>query len=1066
MKSNEERLRFKNHFFKLGQGRIIPLDKTDYWCYYWLFPETSNDIFELLTANDIQTIRDQNLLSFLLLIRVLCTKLIDLTNLENFPHTYPNCTLEALNCIRFLTKLLPFLYELPNYTDDLEDFLFWQESFDPHQLISTDFKLTPPTDKDKLLGPKFLKALVDLLFIKGFTLEASDASKSQLKPENGNAVFTVWEPGIGTTSKYHKTNLILDINRATVLKLMLTVVSTSFYSAPSNVVSKGSKFLTLLVTTTPRIELLTLVCSLINLTCRSARSTPAENSLFYSQVPLTKARHLCVTYSIQLLTVMIVYPLPSSVHTSFLTELNLISTPKPYNLARLYVGKLHKENELMFLASYLLNILRVPLQSSKDSESSKFMLNIKGIQPSLWATETIMLLWELFQCNKAFRSVVGARYIQEIVIILLFYIFTYHDNHTHRNLVRISSYFILHMSADDQLMKPLVHPISAAFYESLPNNFKLSIRPGTPREFVIIQIVTILTTITPSEKESLYAVKNISTITPSQVHKKHANDLLAATLVEIFYNLIPIVDETLPFNDIPIKKLSNSNPGGGLSYTACSSISQLITKFSSKAFLMESPFHGDMLALIFRAICTAAIKLPKASRMILFSMLKNEKIYDAVWNTIFSLDTVSFSGNKLNSIKDEENEEDDTASVTESLQANTTIASDNDLDSNFGDSLSRVETRRSDQLSINSPTPKLGHDITESQFIQSLNQPGSGRNSVISLPNTPTFDPQDIFEAKEESDEEADAIEAALRPKPPTGMSQKKREKLPKDSPIPRTWGGNDALRIILTILIPNLKLSLKEVWSSKEGPSVDSYLLVKHIESTDFDLLIKEYKSQINYDFLPTTPFEPLKFTWSHLSLGWYISLLNGRIYNSVENVNSHVSGAGNIMSNLSSSLASFSKFTSGWSNLTKATTSKADMGNDSPEVLAWVTNNISSVNNWSHTAIKLFKIEFSPRDSFFPIDTKGFGIGNNQSAPGTPGTPGGMNDMANSLVRRFSDFRLNNTGRTTPTLGSIGSFTPIDENEPNLGKYGKRNSVTSLHSLNAMNRSRTSTPRNSISM
>lgn len=1059
MKSNEERLRFKNHFFKLGQGRIIPLDKTDYWSVYWTFPETSNDIFELLTAHDIQTIRDQNIASFLLLIRILCTKLIDLADVENFPHTHPNCSLEALNCCRFLTRLLPFLYELPKYTQDIEDFLFWQESFDTHRIVSNDFKSVPASDKDKLLGPKFLRTLVNLLFIRGFTIESPDGP--QAKPENGlsNVIFSVWEPGIGTTSKYHKPHLIIDTNRATVLKLILTVTSTSFYSAPSNVVSRGSKFLTLLVTTTPRIELLTLVCSLINLTCRSARSSSSENSLYYSQVPLTKARHLCVTYSIQLLTTMIVYPLPSSVHTAFLVDLNLISTPKPYNLARLYVGKLHKENELMFLASYLLNILRTPLQSAKDSETSKFTLNIKGIQPSLWATETIMLFWELFQCNKSFRTMVGARYIQEIVITLIFYIFTYHDNQTHRNLVRIASYFILHMSADDQLMKPLVHPINATFYESLPNNFKLNLRPGTAREFAIIQIVTILTNITPSEVESSYAVKNHnSPLLPAQAQKRRANDLLAATLVEIFYNLVPIVDPELAYNDVPLRKLSNCNPGGGLSYAACSAITQLIIKFSSKSFLMESPFHGDMLALIFRSICTAAIKQPKPSRMLLFSMLKNEKIYDNVWNTIFSLDNVSFSGSKLNSIKDEENEEDDTVSIADSI--NTSGITDHDLDS-LGDSLSRVESRRSDQLSINNPTPIIGHDITESQFIHSLQQADTSR--PVSLPNTPTFEPQDISALNDEVDEEDEAIDAALRPKPPTGMSQKKRDKLPKDASIPRTWGGNNALRIILTILIPNLKLSLKEVWSSKEGPSIDSYLLVKQIESTDFELLTQEYKSQINYDFLPSTPFEPLKFTWSHLSLGWYISLLNGRIFNAVENVNAHVNGAGNIMSNLSSSLASFSKFTSGWSNLTKTTTTtKVDTGNDSPEVLAWVMNNLTNVNNWSHTDIKLFKIEFSNRESFFPIDTTGFGISTNQSAPGTPR---GMNDMANSLVRRFSDFRLNNSART-PTLGSANTFTQIDENEPNMGKYGKRNSVTSLHSLNALNRSRTNTPRSSISM
>jgi len=296
-------------------------------------------------------------------------------------------------------------------------------------------------------------------------------------------------------------------------------------------------------------------------------------------------------------------------------------------------------------------------------------------------------------------------------------------------------------------------------------------------------------------------------------------------------------------------------------------------------------------------------------------------------------------------------------------------------------------------------------------------------------------------------------------------MSQKARDKLPKESPLKRSWGGNDSLRIILTIIIPHLKLTLKEIWSSREGPSIDSFLLVKYIESTDFDKLIQENKGQLNYDFLPTTPLDPLKFNWSHLSLGWYMSLLFGNIYNAGENVKVFTGNKNKIMKNFSSTLVSFSKFTSGWTGLNKQAPGTGSVSNESDVVTSWVGSAVTNTNPWAYTSIKLFKIEPIANEGFFgSANTKTV---NNIMA--SPSTPNGVNDMANTLARKFSDFRIrNNSSSSISSMHSANSIlnTPIDEQEAYFGKYVPRNSVSSLHSLNTLNRSRTNTPRNSVCM
>ena len=942
MKTTEDKLRFKNHFFKLGQSRIIPSHKTEFYQVFWTDPESSNDIYELLTPYDIKTIRDQNRINFIILIRVLCYKIVEVSEVSVFNQR------EILNCVRFLTKLLPILYETPNY-HELESKIFWDPSFDPLQFIkpTTILKRIDESQasegSDVILGSALLNGLVSLLFVKDFTIASNSA---------------IWEPGIGSSSKYSPPNTIHDSNRAEILKLLLTLISTTFYKPPSQIIASGSRFVTVLVTCIPRVKLLTLVCSLLNLVCRTSRD---EKSLIFPNSKFTEVRYLSITYAIQLISIMIAYPIPSNENVKFLTDLNLISS-KPHNLVRLYMGKLHKEAELSFVTSSLLNILKSPLSTA--NEGSFFKSNN---QPSLWSIEVVILIWELLQCNKNFRKVIHQRHINELTILLIYYIETYQEVPKYKNLVQICCYLLLYISSDLSEANLLFEPIPK-FYETLPTTFKLNPGPVTTRDFLVTVICNMLS-------------NNITT-----------KSRVSSTLVEILYNLIPAVSSTnLDLPQDPTKKLNNHNPSGGLSYSTCFAITSLLSQFSSRTFLLENSFNLDLLALIFTALATAIIKHPKPSRMLLFSILKNEKIYNELWTIIYSFDSEYFCG--------------DTLKFGEKVK---------------GDGKDGEEDASEDDLV--SPTPS---NDTEA--------PSKPESSVDS--------------------EEIKAIEDALRPKLPTGMTERKREKFLKESPLNRTWGGNQSLRVILTIIIPHLKVSLKYLWSSRNGSNIDSLVLVKHIEQIDFDPIVSEHKGQINYDFLPTTPFESLKFSWTYLSLGWYMSILYGEVYNSVDNVKVFTGNNNKIMRNISTSIASVSKFTSGWTSFINKGVSQPEANEASVD---YVENSLTNINVWAQTSIKLFRIEASPGEGFFGSINK---IANQD----TPGIPGGVNDMANTLVRRISDFRLNNNSRASL---SSGLTTPVEEQESMFGKSKPRNSVTSLQSFNTLNRTRSNTPRNSISV
>lgn len=984
MKTPEEKIQFKNHFFKLGQGRVMPLSDAKFWLVFWTAPHGISDIFDLLTPYDIQTVRDQNLPNFLLLVRILSTKVVELAN-----DLTPKHHAQLINCLRFLARVLPFTFELPNYSAFIEPRLFWSSRFDP-----LDFSLpnnTPAmatlasglsTEGPELLAYKLTTSLVELLFVKDFTVGKES---------------TLWEPGIGGPGKPQTPEPIFDANRTEVLRLILVLMSFSFYQKPSEVIHEGSRFATLLVTTLPRTLFVNLVCSLLNIACRSARKQKGDSGLETTDLSFLELRYTCVKLSMQLLASMFVYPMPTKKNVMFLQEHNLSDTKKPVNMVRLFFGKLSKESELSFIGSHLLGLVRVTAPQNNNDQRRAW----SKARASPLALEAIIILWELLQCNKQLRSSFADRIIPKLVPTLLYYVFAFHDVALHSNLVKVSAYFLLYISSQENWVEYLVLPMPESSIEILPAEFRVKGFTST-RDFLVIQTCQILSVLTPV---SGTRYSNLPT---------DLQNFLLPTLVEILYNVIPVVNEEVMATDDSTKSMSNINPSGGLSYQACISLTQVLVQFLSKQFILEAPRNAEMLALILRAVCCAATKYPTASRMLLFSFFKNEKTYDTMWNIIYSLENEYFSGESLkllNVQEDDENADNDTESLSRWTETPKLGMFDN--------------TKSPDQFSIDSPN--LG-ESNMNDFKSSLN------SSVASL----------VLDKSDTNDEEERELEVALRPQPPAGMSDKAKEKFPQETPINRSWGGNDALRIIVTVLIPHLKELLGDISLKQDQIKLDNFLIVKQIEHSNFEEVVQKHKSQLNYDFLPHSPVDKLLFSWSHLSLGWYTSVLYEEVLNSTENMQAFMGSESSFMKGVSSSLAVFSKFASSWTGLGGATAT--DVPEDATK--EYVVQGLSLVNVWKGTNLKLFrsKLENDKLGNAF-----GLKFGSNA----------GVGDLTNSLVRRFSDFRTNSRA----SVGSINSVPSTLEDVPEGLRLSKRNSVSSLHTLNTLNRSRSNTPRNSIS-
>jgi hypothetical protein len=171
-----------------------------YWLSFWELPESADDVFTLFSAADIRRTRDKHLENLETLILAITSRLFALRNHPAFPDPEAAPDREALNCIRILTRLIPFIYE-SEPLEGWEDKFFWgvrrkrltRESpssggseviFDetnPEAAVPEEYEDAPP------LMEELVDCLIDLLFYQGFTLPpAAGSGKSKV-------TYAIWQ---------------------------------------------------------------------------------------------------------------------------------------------------------------------------------------------------------------------------------------------------------------------------------------------------------------------------------------------------------------------------------------------------------------------------------------------------------------------------------------------------------------------------------------------------------------------------------------------------------------------------------------------------------------------------------------------------------------------------------------------------------------------------------------------------------------------------------------------------------------------------------------------------------
>ncbi|MBE7180997.1 MAG: hypothetical protein INR71_07275, partial [Terriglobus roseus] len=314
----------------------------------------------------------------------------------------------------------------------------------------------PEFEDAKPLAEELIDTLVDLLFFSDFTLPKSPA------PGRNKVTWAIWHTGVGCNTPLPSSREN-ESNRAELLRLLLALCSKSMYMTPNVLPVKGVRALTYLATCPDKQTVLSLLCSLLN---TALKYNPASWRVPYDHVVFRDSRQALVTYCLQTLLALLLYPVPEPARG-----------PNPRNNFRFFLGRLHRPQDFQFLVDGMNRILSQPLQATASY--------LPGSTKSLpWAPEMIMLFWETLQCNRRFRSfIIDTERAHDFVVLILFYALTHRNDPAKHGVIRMCVFVLQTMSVEPNFGASLNKPFEGQ--DTLPTSIRIPNFHGSYADYLI-----------------------------------------------------------------------------------------------------------------------------------------------------------------------------------------------------------------------------------------------------------------------------------------------------------------------------------------------------------------------------------------------------------------------------------------------------------------------------------------------------------------------------------------------------------------------------------------------------
>lgn len=336
---------------------------------------------KLITHQELRFINNVNPTNFTNLLRFTALKIHLLSNcLDTGSTTHLEQQLvQLLVCTRILTKIMPIYLEKKHRTD-----IFWTRDCGKifgELVVSPDEDSTAASTIQPLppLGALLIKACTRLLFVEGFTLPSSGSAGSMTK--------LLWENGVSTQDfSYHAQTPKVDSNRLEIINLLLALCSSDLYQTGDSVLNGsghaggGNKFLYYLSMLSPEYDIICLVASIVNLTCRycsnyhEETTNPYQNFGFKNsqQQQLSSLRLSLVQSSLQLLNIMCFNCWKRKEMLTFALSLKLVETSDgvPSNIALSFLSTVTRDADLKLILSSFARIFKLPIDMAIEQESN------------------------------------------------------------------------------------------------------------------------------------------------------------------------------------------------------------------------------------------------------------------------------------------------------------------------------------------------------------------------------------------------------------------------------------------------------------------------------------------------------------------------------------------------------------------------------------------------------------------------------------------------------------------------------------------------------------------------
>ncbi|XP_014245507.1 protein HID1 [Cimex lectularius] len=451
MGNSDTKLNFRKAVIQLT-AKTQPIDAGDntFWDQFWSENVTNvQDVFTLVPATEIRALREEAPSN----LATLCYKAVEklVRAVDNSCRTQQEQQ-TVLNCVRLLTRILPYIFEDPEWRG-----FFWTSLPENAGEKAGEGTMS--------LAHSLLNAISDLLFCPDFTVASKKAGPDKAEDlQSIDSCEYIWEAGVGFAhSPPHYANY--NASRTELLKLLLTCFSETMYQPPVDLQAAPNKWVQYLTSAENR-HALPMFTSLLNTVCAY---DPVGLGLPYNHLLFSDTSEPLVDAALQILIVTLDHDSSHSYNTNC-----------PDNLFINYLSRIHRDEDFGFVLRGFTRLLNNPLVQTYLPNSTK------KVQ---FHQELLVFFWKMCDYNKKFLYyVLKSSDVLEILVPILYHLNDSRADQSRVGLMHIGVFIILLLSGERNFGVRLNKPYTATIPMDIP------VFTGTHADLLITVFHKIITT--------------------------------------------------------------------------------------------------------------------------------------------------------------------------------------------------------------------------------------------------------------------------------------------------------------------------------------------------------------------------------------------------------------------------------------------------------------------------------------------------------------------------------------------------------------------------------------------